>query len=71
MTFYFAPVFKYIFLYVLIFFTLNCRFLDKYGVRLAEEEEGEEEEQDGGRARAGRGTAGGPAGRRRLAAGRR
>jgi hypothetical protein len=62
-------------------FTLNCRFLDKYGGRLAEEEEGEEE-QDGGRARAGRGTTGGTvgrpcpaagdaAGRRRPAAGRR
>jgi hypothetical protein len=26
-------------------FTLNYRFLDKYGGRLAEEEEGEEEEE--------------------------
>jgi hypothetical protein len=55
-------------------FALNCRFLDKYGGRLAEEEEGEEE-QDGGRGRAGRGTAGGAAGRPCLevgdAAGRR
>jgi hypothetical protein len=39
MTF-FAPVFKYIFLYVLIIFTLDCRLLDKDGGRLAEEEEG-------------------------------
>jgi hypothetical protein len=44
-------------------FTLNCKLLDKYGGRLAEEEEGEEE-QDDGRGRAGRGTAGGAAGRR-------
>jgi hypothetical protein len=42
-------------------FTLNCRLLDKYGGRLAEEEG--EKEQDGGRGRAGRGTAGGAAGR--------
>jgi hypothetical protein len=41
-------------------FTLNCRLLDKYGGRLAEEEEGEEE-QDDRRGRAGRGTAGGAA----------
>jgi hypothetical protein len=62
-------------------FTLNCRFLDKYGGRLAEEEEGEEE-QDGGRGRAGRDIASdaagrpcpaadGAAGRRRPTAGRR
>jgi hypothetical protein len=42
--------------------------LDKYGGRLAEEEEGEEE-QDDGRGRAGRDTAGGVAGRPCPAAG--
>jgi hypothetical protein len=49
-------------------FTLNCRLLDKYGGRLAEDEEGEEE-QDSGRGRAGRGTARGAAGRPCPAAG--
>ena len=59
MTFYFAPVFKYIFLYVLICLLLiACFWTNMVG---GEEEEGEEE-QDGGRARAGRGTAGGAAG---------
>jgi hypothetical protein len=34
----------YIYLFICVYlFTLNCRFLDKYGGRLAEEEEGEEE----------------------------
>jgi hypothetical protein len=68
MTFYFASVFKYIFFICAYLFTLNCRFLDKYGGQLAEEEEGEEE-QDGGRGRARRGTAGSAAGRPCLAAG--
>jgi hypothetical protein len=43
--FYFAHVTKYIFFICAYLFTLNCRLLDKYGGRLAEDEEGEEEHQ--------------------------
>jgi hypothetical protein len=67
MTFYFALVFKYTFLYVLICLLLivGC-WINMVGGWLRRRGE---EEQDGGRGRAGRGTAGGAAGRPCLAAG--
>jgi hypothetical protein len=67
MTFYFTPVFKYIFLYVLICLLLiaGC-WTNMVGCWLRRRGE---EEQDGGRDRAGRGTTGGAAGRPCPAAG--
>jgi hypothetical protein len=60
MNFYFAPIFKYIFLYMLICLLLIAGFwTNMVGGWLRRRGE---EEQDGGRGRAGRGTAGDAAG---------